>query len=83
MLKNRNIGQSFALANLTKFAEKVTTTEGRTYYRFPCWFEQLPGNFEFVVHEDLPEDLSKFIVKSGLGGDNPKIKKPEIWNHQS
>lgn len=72
------IGQSFALSNLVKLAEQVVTTEGNIYYRFPCWFQQLPGNFEFIAWFNPPEDLTQFITKAGLGGDNPQIKKPRV-----
>jgi hypothetical protein len=70
------IGQNFALANLMVYAERVFTKEGNIYYRFPCWFQQLP-NWEYIIHRTPPEDLSEFICRSGLGGDNPKIKPPE------
>jgi len=79
MIKSIHIGKSFALANLTKYAERVETSDGNVYYRFNGWFQQLPDDFEFILHlEDLPPDLSDFITKSGLGGDNPKIEKPRI-----
>ena len=80
MTKSIYIGQNYAIANLIKFAEKVVTEEGKTYYRFPCWFEQLPDNFEFVIHTEnsLPEDLSTFICKAGLGQPNPQIKKTKL-----
>jgi hypothetical protein len=71
------IGQSYALANLIEFAESVITEQGNIYYHFPCWF-QLNPNFEFTIHRELPEDLTEYIVKAGLGNPNPQIKKPEI-----
>lgn len=70
------LGKSYGLANLVRFAERVVTEEGNIYYRFPCWFQELPGDFEFILHRDLPDDLSQFITKAGLGGDNPQIKEP-------
>ena len=78
MIEPVNIGQNYGLANLSCYAEKVVTEKGNVYFRFPGWFQQLPGNFEFVIHTDMPEDLSKFICKAGLGGENPKPIKPEL-----
>lgn len=78
MEKKINIGQNHALAILTKYAEEVTTEEGNTYYRIPFWFQQHPGNFEFSICVEIPEDLSLFITKSGLGAPNPQIKKPKV-----
>ena len=73
-----HIGQNYALANLLEFAEEVVTEEGNKYYRFPCWFQLHPGNFEFSIHHKLPEDLSMFICKAGLGQPNPQVKKPIV-----
>jgi len=72
MNKPIEIGQNYAIANLLKYAKEVVTSDGRKFYQFPFWFEQLPGNFEFLIHPEMPEELSMFICKSGLGGDNPK-----------
>jgi hypothetical protein len=72
------LGQNYALVNLFKYAAKVETKEGKVYYKFPFWFEQLPGNFEVVMHRDMPEDLSNFICKAGLGSNNPQIEQPEV-----
>jgi len=74
-----DIGKNIALANLTKFAERVVTADGNVYYRFNGWFQLSPGDFEFILHrEDLPSDLSEYLCRSGLGGDNPQIEKPKI-----
>jgi len=79
MSKPVDIGKSIPLALLLKeYAEEVVTTEGNMYYRLPYWFQQLPGNFEFVLHTDVPEDLVQFITKAGLGGDNPQIIKVKL-----
>ena len=78
MKKPINIGQNYGLANLMKYAERVETEEGNVYYRFPVWFQEIPGNFEFVIHTDMPKDLSQFIVKSGLGGEHPKPTKLKL-----
>ena len=78
MSEPTDIGKSVCLKNLTKYAERVKTEDGNVYYRFPHWFQEIPGDFRFVIHTDLPEDLSQFITKSGLGGDNPKPTKPEL-----
>ena len=58
-------------------AEKVVTEEGSVYARIPFWFEVQNGG-DLILHEEMPEDLSKFICKSGLGGDNPKPIKPKL-----
>ena len=70
------MGKNIALANfLDKYAEKVITADGSVYYRFIDWFQQLDRGF--VMHLDLPNDLSEFIVKAGLGNPNPQIQKPK------
>jgi len=66
------------LANLIKYAERIKTDDGNIYFHFPYWFQQIPGDFRFLIHDDLPEDLSQFITKSRLGGDNPKPEKPKL-----
>ncbi len=49
MANRVEIGKSVAMANfVSKYAEKVVTPEGKTYYRFPYWFEQIMDDFEFV-----------------------------------
>ena len=65
------------LEDLLDMAEVVITEEGNTYFKIPAWFEK-KGHGEFVIHTDMPEDLSQFITKSGLGGDNPKPTKPKL-----
>jgi hypothetical protein len=73
-----NIGKNEVLDGLVKwYAERVVTKNGNVYYRFPVWFQHLPNTGEFVIHTDMPEDLSEFIVKSGLGGGHPKPTKPK------
>ena len=49
-----NIGQNYGLANLVKYAERVETDDGNVYYHFPQWFQEIPGNFEFVIHTGMP-----------------------------
>ena len=62
---------------LFEHAELVVTEDSNEYFRIPVWFQKM-GDGKFVIHTDkLPEDLSMFICKSGLGGDNPKPIKPE------
>jgi len=79
MSKSVDIGKSIPLALLLKkYAEKVVTPEGNTYYHIPHWFQQISGDFEFVMHVNLPEDLSQFIAKAGLGGDNPQSTKAKL-----
>jgi len=59
---------------IDEFGEVIETEDGGTYFRIPVWFESL-GHGEYTVHTDkLPEDLSMFICKAGLGGHS-KIKK--------
>ena len=65
------------LEELLDYAQVIVTEEGKTYFQIPVWFEK-KGNGEFVIHTDMPEDLSQFICKSGLGGDNPKPIKSEV-----
>jgi len=74
------LGKNIALANfLMKYAERITTADGNTYYRFDGWFQMIPGDYEFVFHRDnWPEDLSQFVTKAGLGGDNIQIEQPEL-----
>lgn len=72
-----DIGQNYALKDLLDYAEMVVTERGNVYFRFPGWFEK-KGHGKFVIHTDTPEDLSQFITKSGLGGENPKPIKPEL-----
>jgi hypothetical protein len=78
MAESIDIGQNYSLAILLKYAAEVVTEEGNTYYKFPYWFQLHPGNFEFTIHRNLPEDLSQFITKAGLGGPNPRPKEPEL-----
>jgi len=63
---------------LIKCACKVETNEGNTYYKIPYWFEISDDGEDIIVHGNMPEDLSNYVTKAGLGGDNPKIKKPEV-----
>jgi len=78
MLENINIGKNIELYNLLKYAEEVVTEDGNKYYRFPDWFQLLPDDFAFVIIRKLPQDLSEFIVKSRLGGNNPQVKQPVL-----
>lgn len=65
-----------AVSSLVKHASEVTTEEGNTYYKIPFWFQvSRDGTVTFL--NKMPEDLSMFVCKSGLGGDNPKLKEPE------
>lgn len=80
MAKPIHIGKQVALVDLLKYAEEVVTEEGRRYYRFPRWFELLPEDSEFVIHQDdsVPEDLKMFITFHGLGGHHKRITKPKV-----
>ena len=63
---------------LLEYAEGAVIEGDKTYFRFPVWFEKL-GKGKYAIHaEELPEDLSEFITKAGLGGDNPCIQKIEL-----
>ena len=79
MASKVEIGKSFAMANfVSKYAEKIVTPAGKEYYRFPHWFEKVLDDFEFVMHIDLPDDLSECLCKAGMGGENVKIEKPKL-----
>ena len=79
MASKVEIGHTLEVANfISKYAEKLVTPEGKEYYRFPFWFEKVLGDFEFVMHIDMPEDLSMCICKARLGGNGIEIKKPEL-----
>lgn len=78
MSEKRTILYWEQLQDLLDLAEVVITEEGNEYFKIPAWFQKM-GHGEFVIHTDnLPEDLSMFICKSGLGGDNPKPIKSEL-----
>ena len=69
--------REYLLKDVFRFwADIVVTSEGNTYAKIPFWFEI--QNDGIVLHETMPEDLSEFVTKAGLGGDNPQIIKPEI-----
>jgi len=77
MEKTVNVNENTPLKYLFLYADKVTTPEGNTYYFLPVWFKQ--KGCWFSVHlKDLPEDLSEFICKAGLGQPNPQIQKAEL-----
>ena len=82
MVKSVDIGQNYVIANLSKYAEKVETKDGNVYYRFPYWFQQLPGNFEFVIHIELPEDLDTFLMHAVKGSNHPQPIPPEVRNEE-
>lgn len=73
-----HIGQNCAIESLLRYAERVKTEDGNEYYRFPFWFQRIPGNFEFVIHTKEPADLTNFITHAGLGGDHEQIEKPKL-----
>ena len=60
---------------LNRYGERVDTEAGNTYYRVPFWMKKLPDG-SVLLYPEEPEDLSKFITKAGLGGDNPQSNKP-------
>jgi hypothetical protein len=62
---------------LVKHASEVTTEEENTYYKIPHWFQITPDGNDIVFHGRMPDDLSEFICKAGLGQPNPQIKKPK------
>ena len=77
MSKEIEIKRNIELVNILQFAEEVITAEGNTYYHFPQWIQMLP-NRSFIFYEEMPNDLSMFITKEGLGGDNPKRTKVKL-----
>ena len=64
------------LKDFLRFAESIHTEQGNEYVRVPFWIQCHNGLF--ILHEKMPEDLSMFITKAGLGGDNPQINKVEL-----
>ena len=64
------------VSSLVKHASEVTTEEGNTYYKIPYWF-QVSGDGEVTFLSKMPEDLSMFVCKAGLGSNNPQIPEPE------
>lgn len=59
-----------------RLAEHVRTDLGNDYYNIPFWIQKV--NDVLILHEAMPEDLKMFITKAGLGGENPRIIKPEL-----
>ncbi len=60
-----------------RFGTWVVSVDGNHYYELPFWFK--PTTEGWVLYGDeLPEDLSQFIVKSGLGGDHPQPQKVKL-----
>ena len=59
----------------------MVETGGKQYFYLPYWFERVPGGSGWNVHhfDDLPKDLIDFIVKSRLGGDNPRPDQSLIY----
>ena len=62
---------------LDDFASVVETDEGNTYMEIPFWIQK-KANGVYEVHPEMPNDLSKFITKARLGGDNPQPIKAEL-----
>jgi hypothetical protein len=60
-----------------RFGTRVETEDGNHYYEIPFWFK--PTVEGWVLYgAELPEDLSQFIAKAGLGQPNPQPKKVEL-----
>ena len=77
MSKEINIKWKPEYGNLFQYAEKVNTQEGNKYLKLPFWIQKLP-NGDFILYEEPPKDLSQFLTKAGLGGDNPQPKKVKL-----
>ena len=58
-----------------KFAYTIKTKEGNVYYRWPQWFQEQPDG-SLVMCKTMPDDLSDFICRAGLGAPNPQIIRP-------
>jgi hypothetical protein len=58
---------------LKEFGSVIETQEGNVYAEIPFWMEIKNG--EVILHTSMPEDLSQFLAKAGLGGDNPQPRK--------
>jgi len=77
MAKEIHICKDTPLHCLLAYADRVETEEGNIYYKLPIWFKK-EGSWFSVYGEDVPEDLSMFITKAGLGKLNPQIIKARI-----
>lgn len=64
------------LKDFLHFADFVHTEQGNDYFRVPFWIQQ--DNGVLVLHKEIPEDLSQFLAKAGLGGGNPQIQKTTL-----
>lgn len=62
---------------LKRYGAQVHTIEKGVYFKIPYWFE-VKKNGAITLHTKTPEDLSMFLAKAGLGGDNPQIIFPEV-----
>lgn len=60
-----------------RFGTRVETAEGNHYYEIPFWFKPTAEGW-ILYGAKLPEDLSQFITKAGLGGDNPQPKEVRL-----
>lgn len=78
MSKEINIVEISTLTEIIyRFGTRVTTVEGNDYYEIPFWFK--PAIEGWILYgAELPEDLSEFITKAGLGGSNPQPKKVKL-----
>lgn len=66
-----------SITALIKCSKEVTTDQGNTYYKMSHWFQVSPDGEDIIVYGKMPDDLSEFIVRAGLGQPNPQIKNPK------
>lgn len=76
MSKQLHINYSFPIGDCLRLSEQVQTEAGNTYFRLPFWIQKQEG--DLIIHEQMPDDLSQFIVKARLGGKNPQPIKPNL-----
>ena len=76
MSKKIHMVDQTPLKDFLRFAECIHTDQGNVYCRVPFWIQEKNGLL--VLHGEMPEDLSQFIAKAGLGNPNPQIKKVKL-----
>lgn len=70
-----------AYSNFEEILDQEATrirTDGREFYYLPFWFENVGGTWRFYSMDNLPEQLSQFIIKARLGNPNPQPEKGEL-----
>jgi len=60
---------------ILRYGDRAEPKSGNVYLRFDFWVKKNPDGSLDILAGNHPDDLSIFIAKAGLGGDNPKIIK--------